>query len=147
MKSQQPQKSNGRGRPVGSVKGKMSKAQQIKFLRESQKVILNEHFSHKDYTEWCKDKHKLSAQSANNYWIEVWDTIRDKYQQETDKLVSKHVHKYWELYDKSIDRKDYNTARQILNDIAKLIGFDNPTKIEVTGEQTITFKFGDEDID
>ena len=147
MKSKKPQKSNGRGRPVGSVKGKMSKSEQIKFLKESQKLILDQHFSYKQYVDWCKDKYKLSAQSSNVYWKQVWEDIRDKYQHETNQLVGKHIHKFWDLYEKSMDRGDYNVCRQILNDIAKLAGFDNPTKIEVTGEQTITFKFGDEDID
>jgi hypothetical protein len=139
------EKSKGRaGRPKGSTKNKMSKSEQIKFLKDSQKLILNKHYSHKQYVEYVQEEYKLSRQMANTYWKQVWEDIRDKYTQETDKLVSKHIHKLWELYDLSIDNSDYNVARQVINDIGKLMGIDTPEKLQIEQDLNIRFKFGNE---
>ena len=132
------------GRPKGSTKNKMSKSEQIKFLKDSQKLILNKHYSHKQYVEYVQEEYKLSRQMANTYWKQVWEDIRDKYTQETDKLVSKHIHKLWELYDLSIDKQDYNVARQVINDIGKLMGIDTPDKLQIQQDLNIKFKFGGE---
>lgn len=132
------------GRPKGSTKNKMSKSEQIKFLKDSQKLILNKHYSHKQYVEYVQEEYKLSRQMANTYWKQVWEDIRDKYTQETDKLVSKHIHKLWELYDLSIDNSDYNVARQVINDIGKLMGIDTPEKLQIEQDLNIRFKFGNE---
>lgn len=132
------------GRPKGSTKSKMTKAEQVKFLKDSQKLILNKHYSHKQYCEYVQEEYKISRQMANTYWKQVWEDIRDKYQQETDKLVSKHIHKLWELYDLSIDNSDYNVARQVINDIGKLMGIDTPDKLQIEQDLNIRFKFGGE---
>ena len=132
------------GRPKGSTKNKMSKSEQIKFLKDSQKLIINKHYSHKQYVEYVQEEYKLSRQMANTYWKQVWEDIRDKYTQETDKLVSKHIHKLWELYDLSIDNSDYNVARQVINDIGKLMGIDTPEKLQIEQDLNIRFKFGNE---
>ena len=132
------------GRPKGSTKNKMSKSEQIKFLKDSQKLILNKHYSHKQYVEYVQEEYELSRQMANTYWKQVWEDIRDKYTQETDKLVSKHIHKLWELYDLSIDKQDYNVARQVINDIGKLMGIDTPDKLQIQQDLNIKFKFGGE---
>lgn len=132
------------GRPKGSTKNKMSKSEQIKFLKDSQKLILNKHYSHTQYVEYCQEEYKISRQQANTYWKQIWIDIRDKYTQETDKLVSKHIHKLWELYDLSIDKQDYNVARQVINDIGKLMGIDTPDKLQIQQDLNIKFKFGGE---
>lgn len=132
------------GRPKGTTKNKMTKSEQIKFLKDSQKLILNKHYSHTQYCEYCQTEYKLSRQMANTYWKQVWEDIRDKYTQETDKLVSKHIHRLWELYDLSIENQDYNVARQVINDIGKLMGIDTPDKLQIEQDLNINFKFGGE---
>ena len=134
-------KGKGPGRPRGS-KPKMTKAEQIKFLKESQKLILNKHYSHKQYCEYVQEEYKISRQMANTYWLRVWDDIREKYTHETDKLVSKHIHKLWDLYDLSIEKEDYNVCRGIITDIGKLMGIDTPEKIQIEQDLNIKFRFG-----
>ena len=130
------------GRPKGTTKNKMTKSEQIKFLKESQRLILSQHYSHTQYCEHCQTEYKLSRQMANSYWKQVWENIREKYTQDTDNLVSKHVHTLWELYDLSIDKTDYGTARQVINDIGKLTGIDTPDKLQIEQDLNIKFNFG-----
>jgi uncharacterized protein YeeX (DUF496 family) len=129
------------GRPKGSFKKKMNDAEKRVFLSESIKKILKEHMSYAEYVVFCRE-HNLSASQANIYWMKAWSIVKKKFELENDKLITKHLQRYWELYDKAEDNNDLNTARQILNDIAKLLGLNEPDKVHVSGT-SIKLKFGD----
>lgn len=138
-------KSKGRGRPKGSFKVKMNKSEKERFINISLKRILGEHLSWKEYTSWCRETYDISGKQANDNWLEVWGIIRQKYKLERENLVNKHLHKYWELYDKALNNDDINTARQILNDISKIQGLNEPDKLVIDTDKKIILKFGDED--
>ena len=133
------------GRPKGSFKVKMTKSERERFISVSIKRVLGEHLSWKEYTSWCKEVYQISGKQANTYWLEVWSIIRQKYKLERENLVNKHLHKYWELYDKALKNEETNTARQILNDISKIQGLNEPDKLIIDTDKKIILKFGDED--
>tara|TARA_R110000822_G_scaffold95196_7_gene217853 strand:+ start:1056 stop:1478 length:423 start_codon:yes stop_codon:yes gene_type:complete len=133
------------GRPMGATgkHTKMNRAEQLQFEKESIKVIMDNHLSWKEYIRWCKE-YDISQDRGNFYWNKSWKTIREKYELDRVKQISKHLMKYWRLHDGAITRGDLNTARQTLNDIAKLMGLNEPDKVE--NNDTISFNFGtDED--
>jgi hypothetical protein len=117
----------------------MTKAETQKFMSESVKKIMDEHLSWKEYVRWCYT-HDISAQQANNYWKRAWETIQQKYELERNKQITKHLKKYWNIHDEALKRGDLANARQSLNDIAKLMGLNEPDKVEQT--ENITFNFG-----
>ena len=71
--------------------------------------------------------------------------LNEKYQLERDQLINKHLQKYWSLYDLALANDDISNARQVLNDISKLLGMNEPEKIETKNELKIRFKFGTEE--
>lgn len=110
------------------------------------KKILDEHLSFKEYSEYCRTKYKLSQNRCSGVWQEMWDDIREKFRLEKDKLVTKHLDRYWTLYNEAVELGDINTARNILNDISKLQGLAEPDKLEINQDTIIKFQFGgDED--
>lgn len=129
------------GRPKGSFRVVKNKAEQKLFINESVRKILNEHLSHKDYVAWCQEK-KISVGQANNYWKASWETLRKKFEHDKDKLVLKHIAHYWEIHSRAINEKDFTNARQSLNDIAKLIGLNEPEKVKIE-HQVIKLNFGE----
>jgi hypothetical protein len=138
-----PQK-NPPGRPKGSHKPKMTRIERANFIKESIQKILGEHFSHTEYVNWCRDNKDISRNQANEYWLSAWNTIRKKFDLDKNKLVLKHVHKYWEIHSEALEQRDLTNARQALNDLAKLMGLNEPDKVEVRGTQ-IKLNFGNPD--
>jgi hypothetical protein len=67
--------------------------------------------------------------------------VKKKFDLERDKLISKHIQKYWEIHDNAMESGDLSNARQVLNDIAKLLGMNEPDKVSVSG-QSIKLNFG-----
>lgn len=135
-------KVRGRGRPVGSTRTKLNKVEVEDFLTQSLHEILDNHLSYTQYVEWCKKTNNLSQVQSNEYWLRVWTMLNEKYQLERDQLINKHLQKYWSLYDLALANDDISNARQVLNDISKLLGMNEPEKIETKNELKIRFRFG-----
>lgn len=130
----------GVGRPLGSFKKRMNPVEIEQFMLDSINIILDQHMSYTDYIEYCKEK-GMSKNQGNKYWMDAWKHVRERFQLDKDMLVTKHLKKYWDIHDNSIKNKDYNTARQSLNDIAKMLGLNEAEKVQVEGT-SIKFKFG-----
>ena len=140
-------KVRGRGRPVGSTRVKLNKVQVEDLLSLSLQEILNNHLSYTEYIKWLKTQHKVSDKQANEYWLKTWTLLQEKYQLDRDQLITKHLKKYWEIYDYAMEDGDWSNARQTLNDISKLLGMNEPERINTETELKIRFKFGGEDED
>lgn len=133
-----------RGRPTGGRTIKMNKAQVEVFLKESMKVIFNEHLSYEQYVKWCHNQ-SISRSRANEYWNRVWEDVNRKFRSERDKLIDKHLLHYWDIYNQAKNEKDLSNARQTLDAIGKLMGLNEPEKVDMKTQTTIQFKFGDEE--
>jgi len=131
-----------RGRPQGSTKVKMNLVQVEELINESMKVIIGNHYSWTEYTNWAKKKYGISGQMANEYWLRVWTHLKEKYELDRDKLITKHLSKYWGIYDQAIRNNDLSNARQTLDAITKLLGLSEPEKLDVKQELKIKFNFG-----
>ena len=133
----------GPGRPKGSTGRKLSAAEQEQWIKSSIRKIMLEHYSWKQYVEYC-NKNGFSRQRANDYWKECWEIIRDKYELDKSKQISKHLMHYWQLHDEAVSKGDLSNARQTLDAIAKLMGLNEPDRLDMTQTGEIIFKFGDE---
>jgi len=133
----------GPGRPRGMKNTKMNRAEVEAFLKESTKVIFNEHLSHSQYMKWC-EKQSISRSQGTKYWNRVWDMVNAKFRMEREKLIDKHLLHYWDLYNQARNEQDLSNARQVLDAIAKLMGLNEPEKVDMKSQTTIEFKFGDE---
>lgn len=133
------------GRPRGSTRKKFNQVEMINFLNECVEKVFTEHLSWTEFNDWVIKKHKVSVNQANEYWKRVFEVVKEKYQMERDQEIDKHIYHFWRLYEGAVDKKDYNTARQILVDITKLKGLNEPDKLDVSQQTEITFKFGNEE--
>ena len=130
------------GRPVGSVKKKMTKGMVIDLINKSLERVLSEHLSYTEYINWIVVDYKVSKNQANEYWLRTWSVLKEKYSLEREQLITKHLRKYWEIYDYSLQKDDLSNARQVLNDISKLLGMNEAEKLDIKQELKIRFKFG-----
>lgn len=138
---------NKAGRPKGSRKKKMTKGEIEDLINKSLDRILTEHLSYTEYIQWIVTEYKLSKNQSNEYWLRSWSVLKEKYSLEREKLITKHLRKYWEIYDLSLQKDDLSNARQVLGDISKLLGMNEPESLDIQQELKIRFKFGTDDKD
>ena len=134
------QSNRGVGRPQGSFKKKMNQTEVEQFMLDSINTILDKHMSYTDYIEYCKEL-GMSKNQGNKYWNDCWKHVRERFQIDRDRMITKHLKKYWDIHDESLKNKDYNTARQSLNDIGKMLGLNEAERVQVEGT-SIKFNFG-----
>jgi hypothetical protein len=135
------------GRPKGSRKKKMSKGEVEDLINKSLDRVLTEHLSYTEYISWIVAEYKISSNQANVYWLRTWSVLKEKYSLEREQLVTKHLRKYWEIYDLSLQKDDLSNARMVLGDISKLLGMNEPEALDIQQELKIRFKFGIDDKD
>ena len=135
------------GRPKGSRKKKMSKGEVEDLINKSLDRVLTEHLSYTEYINWIVTEYKISSNQANVYWLRTWSVLKEKYSLEREQLVTKHLRKYWEIYDLSLQKDDLSNARMVLGDISKLLGMNEPEALDIQQELKIRFKFGIDDKD
>jgi len=138
-----PGRPRGSGRSNGFQLHKMTKTEVELFLKESTKKVFRDHLSHTEYVEWCR-KQSISYAQANKYWLRVWEQVREKFRMDKDKLIDKHLRSYWEIHHEAMVSNDLTNARQTLDAIAKLMGLNEPDKVDMTTEIKLKFNFGDE---
>jgi hypothetical protein len=134
----------GRGRPKGKKTRTLSRAEQQQLRVDSIDKIFKEHLNHSQFVRWCGTDYGLSKHRCNVYWTSSWKTVEEKFKLEKDKLVTKHIQAYWDLYKQSHEKGDFNTARQVLNDLARMGGLNEPDALDINHQGEITFRFGDE---
>lgn len=130
------------GRPVGSRRKKLNNIEVEDLLKKALSEILKKHLSYTQFTNWLMDEYGLSQQQSNEYWLRTWTTLNEKFRMEKDQMINKHLAHYWQLYDASFNKQDFSNARQVLNDISKLLGMNEPDKLDIKQELKIKFKFG-----
>ena len=138
---------NKAGRPKGSTKKKMSKGEVEDLIDKSLDRVLSEHLSYTEYIQWIVTEYRVSKNQANVYWLRTWSVLKEKYSLEREQLVTKHLRKYWEIYDLSLQKDDLSNARMVLGDISKLLGMNEPESLDIQQELKIRFKFGTDDKD
>jgi len=133
------------GRPIGSTRKKLSKVEMLSLINECVHKVFTEHLSWTEFHIWVRETHNVSIGQANQYWLRVFEAVKEKFTLERENEINKHVYNFWVLYDGAVEKKDYNTARQILVDLTKIKGLNEPDKLDIKSQSEIIFKFGNEE--
>lgn len=123
----------------------MNTSQVEDLLNKSLNEILDKHLSYNEYTKWINEEYDISFNQANVYWMRVWTLLNERYQLDRENLINKHLQKYWLLYDLALSKEDISNARQVLESISKLLGMNEPEKLDIKQELKIRFRFGSDD--
>lgn len=126
------------GRPLGKKQMRFKP----ELVREGIDLLLGKHYSQQELIRHFYMNHDMTKVEAKKYWNKSWQIINEKFNIEKESMVSKHLVKYWEIHDAAIEKGDMNTARQALNDIAKLSGLNAP-EIHKLEHSVIKLNFGE----
>lgn len=127
--------------PDGTSGKRKSIALQTDILRTAISLILDQHYTQTEVFNYMVRTYDITRQDASRYWKKAWVLIREKFINSKDDMVKKHLIKLWTIHDDALSSKDYTNARQALNDISKLVGLNQPDKIE-HNHQIIKLNFG-----
>tara|TARA_R110002153_G_scaffold1059_4_gene4978 strand:- start:4785 stop:5192 length:408 start_codon:yes stop_codon:yes gene_type:complete len=132
------------GQKPKKVGRKFTKAKRQQIIHEGIDMILFSHITWEGFQKWIRETHTIK--DSNPYWKECWTNITNRFEEEKDQLVKKHLHHLYDLHKRCIENSDRSTERATLVDIAKILGIQEGQKLTVNSEDgkiEITLDLGD----
>lgn len=95
--------------------------------------------SRKYIVRYCAEKFFIESRQVDEYLSRVYDEIKNTYSQEDKKqLLSKQLAQLDDLYVKNYTIEDFRECRTIIESRSKLLGLNEPIKIETNVNFDIT---------
>lgn len=113
----------------------MAKADKIEVdnrLKQAVTLVVKQRMVYTEFVNYCKQEWDLARGQATVYWNRVAEYLKERNDKERDKTINEQLERYWELYDKAVEKGDLRTAKDILTDINKLKGLNEPDKKDIT---------------
>lgn len=82
--------------------------------------------------KWYPGSENCDRDTLLSFIEEAYDSCQFETEVERDKQKAMHLERYLDLYRKCNDANDRTNARQILSDIARLMGLNAAEKLEIT---------------
>lgn len=98
------------------------------------KFILEQNYTRGEWVQFCAKEYQISDRQADTYWKFANDIIKEKYNKKRTNMVEKHHGRLLDLYIKCVKDQEWDNARKVLSDIAKLTGVNEPDKKDITSD-------------
>lgn len=81
----------------------------------------------------------ITTRQAENYWKEVRNRLKERYNQNQEEILSEQLNRYFDLLQRARMDNNKRVERETLADINKLLGLESAKKVDVTsGGQPIS---------
>lgn len=87
------------------------------------------------YTEFKVNVAKefnVTQRTAENWWKEIRTRLKERFEQESEEIITEHLTRLFDLLERTKQRGQARVEREVLADIAKLYGIEQPQKIDLT---------------
>jgi hypothetical protein len=119
-------------KPVKNPGRKTTKAKKEQIINEGINQILFSHMTWNEFQVWIRKEYTIK--DSNPYWKECWVKIQDRFNEERDQMVKKHLHHLYDLHKRCIESRDRATERATLQDIAKILGIQEGQKLSINSD-------------
>jgi glutamate/tyrosine decarboxylase-like PLP-dependent enzyme len=100
--------------------------------------ILYKRPSYNEFRETFSQQESISIRQAELIYQKVKETIKQRFEDEKGELIQAQIERYMDLLERSRESGNRRIEREVLNDLNKLWGLEQATKVDVTsGGETI----------
>ncbi len=103
--------------------------------------LLLQGFQRKQIIQYCA-KYKISDRMIDKYIVKAREIFTKDQQVEIDIKRSEIISQYYHLYQQSYDIEDFKECKNILKEIADIIGVKAPQLLEISGNQDKPLSMG-----
>ena len=83
---------------------------------------------------FASEEWKISDRQIDRYISKAWDKIEKNTDFDIKQELKLQRARFEDLFQKNYTIQDYREARQVLDSIAKLLGLNEPDKLNISGE-------------
>jgi hypothetical protein len=120
------------------MKEKSTVSQMEERMERVYELMLYEHLSYNEFKEKASKEFGITTRMAENYWKEARVRLKERFERNSEEILQDHLNQLYDLLKRSRDDNNKRTEREVLADIAKIMGLEATKKIDLTSNgQTI----------
>jgi hypothetical protein len=115
-----------------SKEAKSTAIQMEERMERVYEMMLYEHLSYNEFKEKAAKEFSITARMAENYWKEARVRLKERFERNSEEILQDHLNQLYDLLKRSRDDNNKRTEREVLADIAKIMGLEATKKIDLT---------------
>lgn len=102
-------------------------------------MILYKKLSYVEFKKQAAKKFDISHRQAENLYADARNRLKERFEQEREEIVQEQLARLYDLLDRCREAGNRRTESEVLRDLAKIYGIEQPQKLDITsGGQPIT---------
>jgi hypothetical protein len=95
-------------------------------------LIVYEKKSYVEFRDIVSKEFGISTRAAENMWQDCRNRLKERYSQEREEILSEQLNRLYDLLNRSRLSGNRRVEAEVLRDISKIYGLDQPLKVDVT---------------
>lgn len=95
-------------------------------------LIVYKRLSYVEFKEVYSKQIGITQRQAENVWQKVKETLKQRYQDEREEILESQITRYYDLLQRARESGNRRIEREVLSDLNKLYGLDQPVKVDLT---------------
>ena len=95
-------------------------------------MIVYEKKSYTEFKEQAAKEFDITQRHAENMWADCRNRLKERYAQDREEILSEQLNRLYDLLNRSRLSGNRRVEGEVLRDISKIYGLDQPVKVDVT---------------
>lgn len=95
-------------------------------------MVLYKRYGYNEFRETFSQQENISIRQSELIYQKVKETIKQRFEDEKGELIQAQVERYMSLLERSRESGNRRIEREVLNDLNKLWGLEQATKVDLT---------------
>jgi hypothetical protein len=111
------------------------KSTEIEYEQKMVRVFELVVYEKKSYTEFrdiISKEFEISTRAAENMWADCRNRLKERFSQEREEILSEQLNRLYDLLNRSRLAGNRRVEAEVLRDISKIYGLDQPVKVDLT---------------
>jgi len=95
-------------------------------------LIVYEKKSYTEFRDIVSKEFDITTRAAENMWQDCRNRLKERFNQEREEILSEQLNRLYDLLNRSRLSGNRRVEAEVLRDISKIYGLDQPVKVDVT---------------
>jgi tRNA A37 N6-isopentenylltransferase MiaA len=95
-------------------------------------LIVYEKKSYTEFRDIISKEFDISTRAAENMWQDCRNRLKERFNQEREEILSEQLNRLYDLLNRSRLSGNRRVEAEVLRDISKIYGLDQPVKMDIT---------------
>ena len=95
-------------------------------------LIVYEKKSYTEFRDQVSKEFDISTRAAENMWQDVRNRLKERFSQEREEILTEQLNRLYDLLNRSRLAGNRRVEAEVLRDITKIYGLDQPVKVDIT---------------